>query len=298
MPNSVESFLQYLEVEKRSSSHTVTAYSKDLDQFGKWCLFQFEISDLAKVTPVMVRDWIMQLSEEGLEAKSINRKISSLRSFYRHLVRTSEISSSPMQAIKSLKAPKRVVRAVSEDDMSKLLAKSTYEGEDEPLRDRLMILTFYMTGIRRSELIGLKWTDVDEVGKKIKVLGKRNKERYVPVTEMWLGALDEYRENEVVKRGELATSIFCSNKGEMLGPKLVYNRVVHYISKASSVEKKSPHVLRHTFATHLLNMGAELQTIKELLGHSSLAATQIYTHSSIDQIKSVYNGAHPRGEGS
>lgn len=295
MNSSVESFIRYLEVEKRSSPHTVLAYRNDLDQFGKWLRIHFEVEDLRDVSTVMIRDWIMSLSEEGLEAKSINRKLSGLRSFYRHLIRTSQIDKSPVQAIKSLKTPKRVVRAVSEDDMSRLLDKEIYEGEKEPIRDRFMILTFYYTGIRRIELISLKWTDIDESGMRLKVLGKRNKERYIPVTDNWLRELHEYRRSTGDAGQGTVAFVFPNSKGEMLSPKLVYDRVVYYISKVSSVEKKSPHVLRHTFATHLLNMGADLQTIKELLGHSSLAATQIYTHSSIDQIKAVYNDSHPRG---
>ncbi|GGH76482.1 tyrosine-type recombinase/integrase [Phaeocystidibacter marisrubri] len=290
MSPSTRAFIEYLEVEKRSSSHTLTAYSNDLEQFEAWCRFQYDLDDIAQSKTSMIRDWMMDMSEEGMEAKSINRKLSSLRSFYKFLLRISEIEKSPMQPIKSMKVPKRIVRAVPENDMEKILDPTIYEEEEDGVRDRLMMLTFYMTGMRRSELIGLKWGDIDWGRKVIKVIGKRNKERYIPVNDNWLHSMEVYRQND---SGE-NSYIFQSNRGKMLDPKFVYNRVVHYISKVSSVEKKSPHVLRHTFATHLLNMGADLQTIKELLGHSSLAATQVYTHSSIDQIKSVYNDSHPR----
>lgn len=290
MSPSTRAFLEYLEVEKRSSTHTLTAYSNDLEQFEAWCRFQYDLSDIALAKTSMIRDWMMDMSEDGMEAKSINRKLSSLRSYYKFLLRVSEIEKSPMQPIKSMKVPKRIVRAVPENDMEKILDPSIYEEEEDGVRDRLMMLTFYITGMRRSELIGLKWGDIDWGRKVIKVIGKRSKERYIPVNDNWLRSMDSYRQKEA----DDGAYIFQSNRGKMLDPKFVYNRVVHYISKVSSVEKKSPHVLRHTFATHLLNMGADLQTIKELLGHSSLAATQVYTHSSIDQIKSVYNDSHPR----
>lgn len=296
MPTSVESFLEYLEVEKRVSPHTLIAYERDLQQFETWLQDTFDESDAAQARTVMIRDWVMDLSEAGLEPRSVNRKLSSLRSFYKYLLKAGIIEKSPVQAVKSLKVPKRIVRTVDVDDMDEILSPETYREEEEGKRDRFMILTFYMTGVRRSELIQLKWSDVDIASGKIKVLGKRNKERIIPVGKEWLEAMSDY-ENHQGQSGVKSNYIFCDSKGEMLNPKLVYDRVVYYISKVSSIEKKSPHVLRHTFATHLLSMGADLQTIKELLGHSSLAATQIYTHSSIDQIKSVYNSAHPRGRG-
>lgn len=293
MTPTVESFLSYLEVEKRSSSHTLKAYEHDLEQFEAWCRFQYDLADISNASTDMVRDWIMDMNEEGLGVKTINRRISSLRSFYKFLIRTGDIENSPVQYIKSLKAPKRVVRTVSEDDMEKILSEDLYREEENGSRDRFILMTFYYTGIRRAELVGLKWSDIDEGRMVLKVLGKRQKERVVPIVNEWLEIALNYKRS---KEG-VSPYIFSNSKGEMLDPKLVYNRVVHYISKVSSIEKKSPHVLRHTFATHLLSMGADLQTIKELLGHSSLAATQVYTHSSIDQIKSVYNNAHPRGEG-
>lgn len=290
MSESKAAFLEFLKVEKRYSSHTLTAYEGDLHQFEYWCRFQYELNSIERATASMIRDWIMDMSEEGIEAKSINRKLSSLRSYYKFLMSVSEIDASPMQSIRSLKTPKRIVRAVPETDIEKLLEKALYAGEDDGIRDRFMITTIYYTGMRRSELINLEWKDIDKTQKKVKVLGKGSKERIIPVTEHWLDMLEEYSRTMGGSEGYL----FLSNKGQKLDPKLVYNRVVHYLSKVSSVDKKSPHVLRHTFATHLLNMGVDLQTIKELLGHSSLAATQIYTHSFIENIKSLYNDSHPR----
>lgn len=293
MSESVPTFLEYLEVEKRVSPHTLLAYRRDLEQFGDWLQETFE-EDPRDAKTVMVRDWVMELSELGLDPRSINRKLSTLRSFYKFLIRTGDIESSPVQAVKSLKASKRIVRTVDVEDMERILQPEMYSEEEAGARDYFIILSFYMTGMRRSELIQLKWSDVDRFKGIVKVLGKRNKERLIPVGKEWLEALANYEES--IKNGGVKSNyIFSDKHGEMLNPKLVYDRVVYYISKVSSIEKKSPHVLRHTFATHLLSMGADLQTIKELLGHSSLAATQIYTHSSIDQIKSVYNSAHPRG---
>lgn len=294
MSESVPSFLEYLEVEKRVSPHTLLAYRRDLEQFSDWLEDTYEESDPKNARTVMVRDWVMQLSELGLEARSINRKLSSLRSYYKFLVRIGEVEASPVHAVKSLKVSKRVVRTVDVEDMDRILQPEMYSEEEDGYRDYFILLTFYMTGMRRSELIQLRWSDVDRFKGIVKVLGKRNKERLVPVGEEWLSALSNY-EDQLQTSGVKSDYIFSNQRGEMLNPKLVYDRVVYYISKVSSIEKKSPHVLRHTFATHLLSMGADLQTIKELLGHSSLAATQIYTHSSIDQIKSVYNSAHPRG---
>lgn len=293
MSESVPTFLEYLEVEKRVSPHTLLAYRRDLEQFGDWLQETFE-EDPRDAKTVMVRDWVMELSELGLDPRSINRKLSTLRSFYKFLIRTGDIESSPVQAVKSLKASKRVVRTVDVEDMERILQPEMYSEEEAGARDYFIILSFYMTGMRRSELIQLKWSDVDRFKGIVKVLGKRNKERLIPVGKEWLEALANYEES-IQNRRVKSNYIFSDEHGEMLNPKLVYDRVVYYISKVSSIEKKSPHVLRHTFATHLLSMGADLQTIKELLGHSSLAATQIYTHSSIDQIKSVYNSAHPRG---
>ncbi|NVK28955.1 MAG: tyrosine-type recombinase/integrase [Flavobacteriia bacterium] len=294
MSETLASFIRYLEIEKRSSEHTLIAYERDLQQFSDWLMDVYEEEDLSAVKSVMIRDWIMNLSEAELDPRSINRKLSTLRSYYKFLVRTQTIEQSPMQSIRSMKTSKRVIRSVDVEDMTRVLEPGMYEGESHPHRDRFLILTFYMTGMRRSELINLKHSDIEVEGRRIKVLGKRNKERIIPVGKEWLLALREYVESgeEGVGRGPY---VFATKRGEKLDSKLVYDRVVYYLSKVSSIEKKSPHILRHTFATHLLSMGADLQTIKELLGHSSLAATQIYTHSSIDQLKSVYNNAHPRG---
>ncbi len=294
MPTTLGSFIEYLRVEKRSSEHTLLAYQRDLEQFSDYLLSDYEEEDLTEVKTIMIRDWVMMLSESGLESKSINRKISSLRSFYKFALRTGVIKTSPVDSIKSLKVPKRVVRTISEDDMSTVLDPSLYIDENNGERDRMIVLTFYTTGMRRSELINLKWDDIDEVGRKIRVLGKRNKERLIPVSDRWLNEISVWRQ-KVAEVGGNRTFVFADESGNKLDPKVVYDSVVYYLSKVSSAEKRSPHILRHTFATHLLNMGADLQTIKELLGHSSLAATQIYTHSSIDQIKSVYNDSHPRG---
>ncbi len=293
MPTTLESFIEYLRVEKRSSEHTQLAYERDLNQFQDFALSDYEVDDILNASSVMIRDWVMMLSESGLESKSINRKLSTLRSFYKFAQKAGLITTSPTEALKSLKVPKRVVRTVSEEDMEKVLARELYQNNPDGMRDRMLLLTFYATGMRRSELITLKWSDVDKHNKKLKVLGKRSKERIIPVPIGWVEEAEKWKEHQRQTTGE-QMYLFTNDSGEMLDPKLVYDRVVHYISKVSSVDKKSPHILRHTFATHLLNMGADLQTIKELLGHSSLAATQIYTHSSIDQLKSVYNDSHPR----
>lgn len=289
-----ESFFRYLQYEKRFSPHTLTAYKADLEAYSEYLKIQFEIEDLSQVSHTFIRSWIVQLLDTGLKSKSINRKISTLKSYYRFLQRQGEIQQSPMLKVVSPKVPKRLPQFVEEKHMDTLLNETDFENTFEGLRNRLIIELFYATGMRVSELIGLKTKDVEEKNMQVKVLGKRNKERIIPISEH----LSEIMLNYSSLKSKLlveSSHYFCKENGEPLYTKYVYRLVKAELSKVTTLQKKSPHVLRHTFATHMLNNGADLNAIKEILGHSSLAATQVYTHNSIEKLKNIYKQAHPKG---
>jgi integrase/recombinase XerC len=289
-----ESFFRYLQYEKRFSPHTLTAYRADLEAFSEYILTQFELDELAQVPHTFIRSWIVQLMDSGMKSKSINRKISSLKSYYRFLQRQGEIVQSPMLKIVSPKVPKRLPQYVETKHMDELLNETDFEDSFEGHRNRLIIEMFYATGMRVSELINLKSKAVDISLQQIKVLGKRNKERIIPISEH----LVELMLNYSTLKSKLLTETevyFCKATGEPLYTKYVYRLVKSELSKVTTLQKRSPHVLRHTFATHMLNNGADLNAIKEILGHSSLAATQVYTHNSIEKLKNIYKQAHPKG---
>lgn len=290
------SFLNYLSYEKRYSPHTVKAYRTDLTQFLDYAAEQFEVIQPQDVTHVFVRSWIVHLIEQGLGNTSINRKISCLKAYFRYLKRTGIVTVNPMVKVISPKVGKRLPVFVEEKNMESLFDSSLFSGDFDGQRDALVMELFYNTGIRLSELIHLKESDVDMRQNQIKVLGKRNKERIVPIAPRLSEIIQSYLAlKKEQKFGIQTAELIVKSDGVKMYEKLVYRIVNRYLGFVTTMKKKSPHVLRHTFATHMLNKGADLGAIKEILGHSSLAATQLYTHNSIEQLKDVHRKAHPKG---
>ena len=296
MEHHLNQFLTYLRAEKRSSSHTVLAYERDLRQFMEFLADDFEIDEVTDVSTSAVRSWLMLLNTMDYEPRSIHRKMSSLRTFFKFMRREEICTQDPMVNVKGPKIPKRLPTYIDEKAMAHLLDDFEYPEGYEGLRDQLLVTLFYETGIRLSELIGLNVNDLQSGGQ-IKVLGKRNKERILPITPSCVTLIEESLTLRIAEVGELEKNapLLLDENGKRLSPKFVYGKVNYYLGKVSTVQKKSPHILRHTFATHLLNNGAHLNTVKELLGHSNLSATQIYTHNSIEQLKSIHQKNHPRG---
>lgn len=293
----VSRFLNYLEVEKRYSPKTLSSYAGDLEEFVIFYESENGHTDLSTAERMDLRLFLMELNNRGLSERSINRKLSALKTFYRYLLKVGEIQTSPAAQLQTLKHYNEVQLPLSEEEMEKLFELESVFGDDfAGVRDRLIMEMFYQTGIRRAELIGLKCRDVDFEQKQLKVLGKRNKERIIPLGDGLLGLISKYLTQRDLQFPDAGDVFFLTEKGKALYDKLVYNIVNLYLGHVSTKSKKSPHTLRHSFATHLLNRGADLSVIKELLGHSSLAATQVYTHASIDELKKVFNQAHPRSE--
>lgn len=293
-----DQFLDYLQHQKAFSEHTLQAYRKDLESFAEFIEVEFQETDLSAVHKGMVRSWLIYLVDRELARTSIKRKLSSLRSFYKFLLRRSLIKTNVATLVDVPKPPKKLLRVVPEEDMLQLL-EAPYDEEDSwAYGQRLILDLFYQTGIRLSELINLKQEDFRPEGSYIKVLGKGNKQREIPIGEELKKHLIVYLKVHRPSAAAIADEpyFFLSPKGKKLYPKLVYNSVNAYLSYVSGIDKRSPHVLRHSFASHLLNRGADLNSVKELLGHASLAATQVYTHNSIERLKSLYNQAHPRAD--
>ena len=294
---SVEAFLSYLSLEKNYSPHTVTAYDADISDFKSFCLENYDVSDINEVAYSLVRSWIVSLVNDSISNRTINRKVASLKAYYKFLQRIGKIEINPLAKHKALKTSKKLEVPFSEAEMLAVLNQITYEEGFVGSRDKLIIELLYTTGIRRAELINLKLSDVDLASRTIKVLGKRNKERIVPLLSttknLFLRYLTERTELEVVVD---EVHVFLSKSGCKIYETLVYRVINKYLSEVSSKAKKSPHILRHTFATHLLNKGADLNSVKELLGHSSLASTQVYTHNSIAELKKVHLASHPRSK--
>lgn len=292
---SIQSFLEYLQQEKKYSLHTVNAYKIDLKGFQKFVVEEFELGDISFANYSIIRGWIVSLVDSGISNRSVNRKLSSLNSYYKYMLKTKQIQDNPMSGHKSLKTPKKVQVPFSEKEIVDVVAILQDEDNFEGKRNRLIVELFYATGIRRTELIGIRLSDVSFVQKTIKILGKGNKERFIPMLPSVMKSLNEY----LVYRNKLETikdseSLFLTKKGVTVNESLVYRTINSYFSKVSEKVKKSPHILRHSFATHLLNEGADINSVKELLGHSSLASTQVYTHNSIAKLKEVYKKSHPR----
>lgn len=291
----VETFLKYLQYEKRVSKHTLTAYQSDLNQFQAFIQEVFPDHSPETADYGIVRSWIIQLVDSGIKAASVNRKIASLKTFYKFLMRQEVIKKNPMTKIRVLKTQKRLPSFVKEAEMINLLDAVEFEDTLDGWRDRLILELFYSTGIRLSELITLKEVQVDATHNTIKVLGKRNKERLIPFPKSIVSIYKNYlkiRNKEVDMKNH--GYVFVTDTGDPCYPMMVYRIVKRYLKENTNTEKKSPHVLRHTYATHLLNKGAEINAVKDLLGHSSLAATQVYTHNSMEKIKKAYDQAHPK----
>jgi len=297
MKTNKEAFCDYLLLEKKYSSHTVDAYLGDLTAFEFFVQEEFGQESIDLVNYSQIRSWIVLLVDQGISNVSVNRKMASLKAFYKFLLKSKQIEVSPMLKHKSLKTPKVVQVPFSEKEVKELLGQIDNPVGFEEVRDKLIVEMFYMTGMRRAELINLELKNVDCSAGLVKVLGKRNKERLVPILPIIVSQINSY----IKKRDDLESGVdsdyfFVSKKGLKLSESFVYRLINSYFSRVSEKVKKSPHVLRHTFATHLLNNGADLNSVKELLGHSSLASTQVYTHNSLAELKKVYIGAHPRNK--
>ncbi|GGG88704.1 integrase [Polaribacter pacificus] len=289
----IDSFLEYLLFEKKYSKHTVIAYKNDLRTFKEYLEITYGGADLIEVNYAQIRSWIVSLVDGGVSNNSINRKISSLKSFYKFLQKTSQLTVSPLLKHKALKVAKKVQVPFTMKEINEVIEVLSAEDDFKGLRNRLIVELFYSTGIRRIELVDLDLRSVDVTAKTIKVVGKRNKERVVPLIPSVLGTIDKY----LAERAKIPSQerrLFIGEKGNKINETLVYRVINQYFSNVSSKVKKSPHILRHSFATHLLNEGADLNSVKELLGHASLASTQVYTHNSLESIKKMYNQAHPR----
>ncbi|MGB5647040.1 tyrosine-type recombinase/integrase [Muriicola sp.] len=292
---AIAAFISYLSLEKKYSPHTVKAYEKDLTDFCVFCKTAYELSNIEDASYPMVRNWIVSLVETKISNRSVNRKVSSLKSYFKFLMKTGSIQTNPLAKHKALKTAKKLEIPFSEAEMEEMLNVLPFENSFEGVRDRLVIELLYATGMRRAELINLKLQNVDISNRSIKVLGKRNKERIIPLLESTIHLFIEYFTlRKVIENGENSQTVFITSKGNKIYETLVYRIINGYFSKVSSKVKKSPHILRHTFATHMLNQGADLNSVKELLGHASLASTQVYTHNSIAELKKVHSKAHPR----
>jgi integrase/recombinase XerC len=291
----IQSFIQYLQFEKRYSPHTILSYKTDLEQFFAYLISQYDTPPVSKVTAGFIRSWLAEMRGEKISPKSLNRKISSLKSFYKYLLKIGEVTQTPLTTIVSPKVGKRLPSFVAEKDMETLQEYVEFPDTWMGRTDKLLVDLFYATGMRLSELINLKPSHIDEANRQIKVLGKGNKERIIPASKDLIAELFDYYKSRRGAAIEATTEhLFINEKGKPLYPKYVYNVVKANLSRVTTLQKKSPHVLRHTFATHLTNNGADLNAVKELLGHSSLAATQIYTHNTIDKLKDIYKKAHPK----
>ncbi|CAM1366213.1 Tyrosine recombinase XerC [Tenacibaculum sediminilitoris] len=290
----VEAFLEYLEFERRYSKNTIQAYKIDLIAFTDFCEIEFNQVDLENVHYNQIRVWIVSLVNNEVSNRSINRKVSSLKSFYKFLQKIGKIKLNPLVNHKALKVQKKIQTPFSQNEIEDVLKLIKNNSDFESVRDRLIIEMMYSTGMRRIELVNIKEKDINHVNKTIKILGKRSKERYVMILPSVYKTLEEYLNQKIKLKTVDSEVLFVTKKGVKIYETLVYRIINLYFSKVSTKAKKSPHVLRHAFATHLLNNGASLNSVKELLGHSSLASTQVYTHNNLEQIKKVYNKAHPR----
>lgn len=287
----IEKFLEYIAVEKRYSEHTLTSYKKDLQDFLVFVSDTEGTADLTKVDKKVIRNFLVHLTENNYQKRSINRKISSLRSFYLYLLKIHEMRISPLETVPSLKFYPEKQIPFSEEEMNDL--SEVLENDEDHLLEKVIIETLYQTGMRKAELCNLLYVNVNFFSNEIKINGKGNKERIVPISSVLAGFLKEYNEKRA-PLPEYEIYFFVRKNGKKLSEKFVYSVVNSYLSVVTSKKKKSPHILRHSFATHVLNHGAEISKVKMLLGHSSLASTQVYTNGNIEQLKKVFNQAHPR----
>jgi integrase/recombinase XerC len=291
----IEPFIDYLKFEKRYSEHTIRAYQDDLAQFFDFIVLQFGQVALSDISPSFIRSWLASLKDQRLSSRSVNRKISSLKSFYKYQLRDGAVEFSPMTQVTSPKTGKRLPVYVEQKDTAALFGAVIFPDDWNGLTDRLLLNIFYNTGMRLSELVNLRERQVADGNRSIKVLGKGNKERIIPVSTELAAQIADYcaRKRQELERPD-TDFLLVGSKGKKLYGKYVYRAVAKYLGQVTTIDKKSPHVLRHTFATHLTNSGADLNSVKELLGHASLAATQIYTHNTIEKLKNVHKKAHPK----
>jgi integrase/recombinase XerC len=289
----INSFIQYIRYEKRFSPHTVLAYENDLKQFFTFIKNLYETENPDEITHPMIRSWMVDLMEKQISTRSVNRKLTSLKTFYKFLLRNQAVKNNPLLKVISPKTSKRLPVFVDENKMELLFNSVEFGQGFEAKRDKLILEIFYSTGMRLSELIGLTDNSIDTHHNQLKVLGKRNKERIIPFTNKLNALINEYM-NERQSITQSPAAFFVTDKGKQLYPKLVYRIVTSRLGSVTTLDKKSPHVLRHTFATHMLNHGADINSVKELLGHANLSATQVYTHNTIEKLKQVYKQAHPR----
>jgi len=289
----IQEFLDHLQYQKRFSQHTLIAYKNDLFVFFHFLQKEYGEFDLAEIKPAYIRSWLVDLKENGLTSKSMNRKISTLKSFFKYYMAEGAVSKSPLATLISPKMKKKLPVFLDEKATGVLFEKIVFPETFKGLTDHLILSLLYETGMRLSELIGLQEKNIDTFNLQVKVLGKRNKERIIPVSKDLLKEINIYIE-EKVKKSIRTEMLVATESGKPLYPKYVYNTVKHYLSLCTTIQKKSPHVMRHTFATQVLNNGAALNDVKELLGHSSLAATQVYTHNTIEKLKEVFAQAHPK----
>jgi len=290
-----ESFLKHLQFERRYSPHTLSSYKMDLDQFEVFCqsVDRDMVADHADFR--LIRSWVVSMMESGLAARTVNRKITTLKSFYKYLLQQELISANPMDKVLSPRQNKRLPHFVEEDKINMLLDEYEFSPDFKGIRNRLIIEMFYITGMRLSELINLKNANIDYNNLTVKVLGKRNKERLIPFHQSYLTVFKDYISlREETFGNPDHDHFFVTDKGKALYEKFVYRVVNHYLRFVTTMEKRSPHVLRHTFATHMLNKGADLNAIKEILGHANLSATQVYTHNTFEKLRTIYKQAHPR----
>lgn len=289
----VQDFLQFLQFEKKYSQHTILAYQNDLEQFTAYLVSAYDAPALAQIKAPLVRSWLAELKADELANKSLNRKISTLKSFFKYLLKRGILPQTPMTTIISPKVNRRLPQFVDASDIKNYFEHATFSDDHKGRTENLVLRMFYETGMRLSELINLKVSGVDAHYCSLRLLGKGNKERIIPISKELLAHIGHYvSAKPPVQPG--VEQVFTTEKGKPFAPKTIYNFVKAHLSSATSIEKKSPHILRHSFATHLMNNGAELNAVKELLGHSSLAATQIYTHLTIEKLKEAHQKAHPK----
>jgi integrase/recombinase XerC len=290
-----QQFLEHLKYQKRYSQHTIISYENDLSAFSTFMFKEFPDTEIDKVKTAFIRTWLANMKEDDMASRSLNRKISALRSFFKYLLKNEVVKVNPVATIISPKMPKRLPQFVEEKDTNNLFTGVVFSEGFKGLTEKLILEILYNTGMRKAELIGLKEHQIDISNSQIKVLGKGNKERIIPVSKQLMNDIKLYiaEKRRLIGRGE-EHFLIVTDKGKALDPKQVYNIAKKYLTKVTTIDKKSPHILRHSFATHLMNNGADLNAVKELLGHSSLAATQIYTHNTIEKLKDVYKKAHPK----